>query len=144
MDLRALDRLAAPHAGVVSRPKLLAAGWTESQVVHAVRAGALFRIYPGVYRVAGAQWSRRAAQHAALFAAGEEAHVARWSAAELHGVVEPRNGPVDVVVPHPRSYRGDADRLLRVSRTRSLPERDRDRRFGLPVSAPARTLMGRP
>ena len=141
MDLRALDHLATPHAGIASRPDLLAAGWSESQVARAVRSGTLIRICPGVYRVAGAPWSRRAAQHAALFAAGEHAHLARWSAAELHGVVEPRNGPVDVVLPHPRNYVGGADRLLRVSRTRSLPEQDRDRRLGLAVTAPARTLL---
>ncbi len=141
MDLRTLDRLAAPHAGVVSRAELLVAGWSEGQIARAARTGALIRVCHGVYRVAGARWSRSAAHHAALLAAGEEAHLARWSAAALHDFVEPRNGPVDVLLPHPRSYTGGEDRLLRVQRTRSLPEADRDQRLGLPVTAPARTLL---
>ena len=141
MDLHALDHLAAPHAGIVSRPELLGAGWSESQVARAVRSGALIRICQGVYRVAGASWSRRAAQHAAVLAAGDDAHLSRWTAAELHGIVEPRKGPVDVLLPHPRSSTEGADRLLRASRTRSLPEQDRDQRVGLPVTAPARTLL---
>jgi very-short-patch-repair endonuclease/predicted transcriptional regulator of viral defense system len=141
MDLRTLDHLAAPHAGVVSRFELLAAGWSESQVARAVRSGALIRVCHGVYRVAGARWSRRAAYHAAVLTVGVDAHVARWSAAELHGFVEPRRGPVDVLLPHPRSYAGRSDRIIRVHRTRSLPEQDRDERDGLPVTAPARTLL---
>jgi very-short-patch-repair endonuclease len=45
--------VASGQAGLVSQAQLLAAGLTPSQITYRVRTGALVRIAPGVYRIAG-------------------------------------------------------------------------------------------
>jgi very-short-patch-repair endonuclease len=141
MDLFALDRLAAPRAGVVARAELEALGWSDGRIAHAVHSGALIRVWRGVYRLAGVAWTRRAGFHAAVLAVGADAHLARWSAAELHGFCEPRPRPVDVLIPHRRTVEVRTDGFLRISRTRALPEPDRAVVGELPVTAPARTVL---
>ncbi|MCA1784263.1 MAG: DUF559 domain-containing protein [Intrasporangiaceae bacterium] len=141
MDAHRLDELAAPRAGIVARADLVAIGWSRSRVDRRVRSGDLLPLAPGVFRVAGAPWTRTAATHAALLIAGTEAHLARWSAAERHGFREPHRGPVHVVVPRGSlrvgSYRG----LLDIQHTRSLPDIDRNRLDGIAVTSAARTLL---
>jgi predicted transcriptional regulator of viral defense system len=78
----ALDELALPQAGVVSGSQLLAAGWSSRAIDRGLARGRLTRVARGVYRVSGAPWGRRAAQHAALLLVGHAATLARWSAAE--------------------------------------------------------------
>jgi hypothetical protein len=137
----ALDELARPQAGVVSRSQLLAGQWSSGAIERAIACGRLTRVARGVYRVSGAPWSRRAAQHAALLLVGPGATLARWSAAELHGFAEPRGGPLDLLAPHPRRQPADADELLRLRSTRDLPPVDRCEIDGLPVTSGARTLV---
>jgi very-short-patch-repair endonuclease/predicted transcriptional regulator of viral defense system len=141
MDADTLDRVASPQGGIITRADLLAAGWSRSRVDRARRSGELRVLAPGVFRVAGAPWTRRAAHHAAILIAGENAHLARWTAAELHGFGEQRPGPIDVTVPRGRIRAGSHPSLLRVKHTRSLPDPDRCRRGGLPVTSGARTLL---
>ena len=136
-----LDHLARRQAGVVARRQLIAVGWSSSRLHRAVARGRLIQVARGVYRVAGAPWSRAAAQHAAILMAGDGALLARWSAAELHGIADPRRGPVEVVAPHPRKEPEGAGRLLRLKCTRSLPDHEQSERSGLPVTSGARTLL---
>ena len=136
-----LDRLAAARSGIVARRHLLTTGWSPSAIHRAVHRGQLFPLVPGVFRVAGAPWSRSAAQHAALLIAGEEAHLARWSAAEVHGFGERHHGPIEVLLPRGTGRPAGRSDLVRVRHTRSLPEADRTAKAGLALTAPARTLL---
>ena len=103
--------------------------------------GRLLRVGRGVYRASGAPWSRRAAQHTAILLVGEGVVLARWSAAELHGFVENRGGPLDVLAPHPHRQPADADGLVRLRTTRTLPPDERCEVHGLPATSGARTLL---
>jgi predicted transcriptional regulator of viral defense system len=136
-----LDHLARRQAGVVARRQLLAVGWSSSRLHRAVARGRLVQVVRGVYRVAGAPWSRAAAQHAAILMAGDGAVLARWSAAELHGIAEPKRGPVEVLAPHPRKSPEGSGWLLRLKCTRSLPDHEQSERSGLPATSGARTLL---
>lgn len=136
-----LDDLARPHAGVVSRRLLREAGWSPSQIDRAVNLGALHRLGRGVYRTAGAPVSRSAARHAAILLLGHDAVIAGRSAAELHGFADPRPGPIEVLVPHHLRAPEHARELVRVRRTRSLPQAHRTDVDGLGVTTPPRTLL---
>jgi very-short-patch-repair endonuclease len=136
-----LEELGRRQAGVVTRGQLLATGWSSSAVDRALRSHRLHVIRSGVYRVCGSPWTRRAAQHAALLVMGDGAALARWTAAELLGFAEPRRGPVEVCAPHTRRLRTGSDHLLRLTRTRDLPPRERTEVDGLPTTSGARTLL---
>jgi hypothetical protein len=135
------DRLLRTQAGIVTRAQLLAAGWSSSAVGRAVASGRLLGVTPGVYRVAGAPWSRRCAQWAALLSAGPGSALARWSAAEAHGFAEPQKRPVDVIVPPPRRGPAQPAAFVRVHRSRTLRPDERCEVAGLVLTTGARTLL---
>lgn len=141
MDSHRLDQLATPRAGIVTRADLIAAGWSPSRVYRRVGSGDLLPLAPGVFRVAGAPWTRTAATHAALLIAGPDAHLARWSAAERHGFHDRRQGPVHVIVPRGGLRVGSHRGLLEVAHTRCLPHIDRCVIDGVAVTSAARTLL---
>ena len=141
LPLSSLEHLARPQAGVVSRSQLIGAGWSASSIDRAMRRGALRPVGRGVFRAAGAPWTRRAARYAALLLAGEDATIARWSAAEVHGFAEARTGPITVTVPHDRRKRRGHDELVRVRRSRHLPSEDVTIVDGLRVTTGQRTVL---
>lgn len=136
-----LEELGRRQAGVVTRRQLLAAGWSSAAIDRALRSERLHVIRPGLYRLCGAPWTRRTAQHAAVLLVGDGAVLARWSAAELLGLVQPRRGPIEVCAPHTRRRRAESDGLLRLIRTRRLPPTERTEVDGLPTTSAARTLL---
>ena len=136
-----LDQLARPHAGIVTRSQLRLAGWSSSRIDRSTDRGMLIPVARGVYRVAGAPLSRRAARFAALAIAGDRAVLAGWSAAEVHGFSEARPGPFRALVPHGTSARNSDTSLVRVSRTRRLAPDETNRIDGIPVTDAARTLL---
>ena len=141
MDPLLLEHLAQHRAGIVGRRHLVDAGVTPNRVDRALARGRLIPIAPGVYRVAGAPWTRRAAQHAALLVAGPAACLARWSAAELCGIADQRRGPLQVLVPHERRSTRAATRLVTAQRSRTLQGDERRELEGLAVTSGARTLL---
>ncbi|MFU8841937.1 MAG: type IV toxin-antitoxin system AbiEi family antitoxin [Nitriliruptoraceae bacterium] len=136
-----LERFTGQHAGIVSRAQLLAAGWSSGRIEHALRTERLVAVHAGVYRIGGAPWTRTAGRHAAVMIAGDDAVLARWSAAEALGFAPPRPGPLQVLVPHQRRPRPSSNRLVSVTRTRTLVPGDVREIDGLPVTDPARTLL---
>ena len=136
-----LDELAGTQAGIVARRQLLGAGWPPVAVERAVAGRQLVPVARGVYRLCGAPWDRAAARHAAVLLVGDDAVLAGWTAAELHGLADPREGPVDVCAPVARRRPAGADDLLRLTRTRSLPVDEVAEVAGLPVTSVARTLL---
>ncbi len=136
-----LERFAGQHAGIVSRARLLAVGWSSGRIDHALRTERLVAVHAGVYRIGGAPWTRTASRHAAVMIAGDDAVLARWSAAEALGFAPPRPGPLQVLVPHHRRPRPSTGRLVSVTRTRTLTPEDVREIDSLRVTDPARTLL---
>src|SRR4051812_36468035 len=75
--------LAETQYGVISRVQLLALEFTEHQIDRRVRTGALVRMFPGVYRVAGTPVSGRQRAFAAILWLGDGAVVSHLTGAVL-------------------------------------------------------------
>ena len=75
---------------------------------------------------------------AAVLACGAESMVSHQTAAELWGVRPPRGGPVEISVPAAldRAVHG-----IRLHRRRSLDPSELQRRLGIPITSPIRTLV---
>jgi very-short-patch-repair endonuclease len=131
-----MARAARQHA-VVTGDDLAAAGLGRGAIARRLAEGRLRRIHFGVYLVGPAPLPRTR-DMAAVLACGRTAVLSHRSAAALWGIRPPWNGPVDVTASagHPR---GDAG--IRVHRVRTLDKTDITRRQGVPVTAPARTLL---
>jgi hypothetical protein len=137
---RSLDDLALGRSGIVTRHDLRTAGWPSSAVDRALRTGRLHRIAAGVYRVDGAPFTRTAARHASL-AIVTRALLAHRSAAELHGFVEQRAGPISLLLPHHYRTPRPVGELFTISRTRTLRDEEWCEVDGLAATTPARTLL---
>ncbi|MEO8091582.1 MAG: DUF559 domain-containing protein [bacterium] len=99
-----------------------------------VASGWLRQVHAGVYSIGG-PLSTEGRWMAAVLAAGEGAMLSHRSAGELRGYVEPIEGPIHVTARHGRrTHRG-----VVLHRTR-WPEHP-DRRHGMPVTTPDRTLL---
>jgi very-short-patch-repair endonuclease len=134
----ALARLAAAQRGVVTLAQLRACGLGRGAIRHRVARGRLHRLHRGVYLVGHPLPPPLALEAAAVLACGPGAVLSHRSAASLWGLHPAAGGPVEVTTPA-RGRRGGAG--LRVHRVRALNPRDVRRRFGLPLTAPARTLL---
>ena len=118
--------------------ELLAAGVSHRRVGALVRAGTLHRVHRGVYKVGTPVVSNHGRLLAAVYAVGTGSVVSHLDAAALHGLpVGARQGAVSVT-----SRRGRGDRRgIRVHPTRRLHPDDVTSIRGIPVTAPARTLL---
>lgn len=131
-------RLAAAQHGVVAHAQLLGCGLSPDAIAHRVRGLRLHRLHRGVYAVGHAAPTELGPIVAGLLAVGEGAHVSHRACAAIHGFGDPVPGAIDITV----ARRGPHSRPgLRVHRVRRLHPRDVGRRLGLPVIAPARTLL---
>jgi very-short-patch-repair endonuclease len=138
--------LAARQHGVISRPQLLAAGLSSDQIDSRITRGRLHRTWRGVYAVGRPQLTQRGWWMAAVLACGRSSVLSHDSAAALWGIRamkglrregrRPREIHLSLLGSTTRSLAG-----LRVHRRRRLPEGDRTRRDGIPVTSPARTLI---
>jgi very-short-patch-repair endonuclease len=135
---RTIARKATSQSGPITRQQLTEAGLTQSAVNRRTAKGALHRVYRGVYLVGHEALAPRARETAALLAAGETAVISHVSAANLWGIaaVEDEGIHVTVIGRRRRSRPG-----LIVHYASSLDPRDVRRLHGLPVTAPARTIV---
>jgi hypothetical protein len=140
-DRRELDRLARRRAGIVTRPMLLEAGWSRSRVDRAVAGALLLPVAKGVYRTPGTPWGLPATYHAAQAATGEEGALARRSAAEVLGLVDARQAPHHLVIPHRRRPPSVPTTLAVVARSRTLLAHEVTDVSGLRTTTAARTLL---
>jgi predicted transcriptional regulator of viral defense system len=134
----AVARLAAAQFGVLSLAELRACGLHRQAVLVRVGNGRLHRLYRGVYAVGHANPPLEGRFLAAVKACGPGAVLSHFSAAALFGLVAWDGRLPEVTV------RGAATRVhrgLRAHRTASLDPVDIARRNGIPVTAPARTLL---
>jgi very-short-patch-repair endonuclease len=131
-----LDRLAAEQDGIVTLAQLGALGLGKDAVHHRARSGRLHRVHRGVYAVGRPEVTARGRFRAAVFAVAGS-RLAYRSAAALWGFMPEAEEPVDVLVVGAR--RSPAG--IRAHSTTRLPARDVQRRFGIPVTEPHRTLL---
>lgn len=112
-------------------------GFTPRSVQSATAAGHLHRLHQGVYAVGHTNLSLEGRCLAAVLASGRNALLSHFSAGWLLGLVSTRPIPVHVTTPLPRKRRG----AVRVHRSRTLEERDRQMERGIPVTSVSRTAL---
>ena len=135
---RRVAELAAAQHGVVAIDELYACGLSRKAVSHRSRTGHLHRLHHGIYAVGHANPPLPGRWLAAVKACGEGAVLSHFSAAALWEIVtwDDRFPEVTVEDTTPVARHG-----LRVHRTIALARADRATRDGIPVTAPARTLV---
>jgi very-short-patch-repair endonuclease len=134
--LEVVHRLAKRQHRVVGRGQLAELGMTAGAIKWWVRSGRLHPLHRGVYAVGHREVTRLGAYLAAVFACGPEAVLSHESAAALWGLRRDRPAlPIEVSAPGQRRRGG-----LRVHRRRLAPG-ERTFRLGVPVAAPALTLV---
>jgi len=132
-----VDRKAHTQHGLVTLAQLRELGFTTAMVRTARRSGQLTDVHPGVYRVLGASPSHRQRLLAATLRAGRPAAVMGRSAADVWGL-RADSEHVEIVVPHGNSTRPKG---ASVHRSADLDPNHFTRRFGLPITKPARTIL---
>jgi very-short-patch-repair endonuclease len=130
---RAISELARRQHGVVGRAQLKALGLGDDAIDWRVRRRRLHRVHRGVYVVGYPHLTRNGGFMAAVLACGEGAALSHFSAAVLWGMLS-SGGRIHVTTPRDREPPG-----LVVHRGR-LDGEVRER-AGIPVTAPARTLI---
>ena len=132
----AIAALAGRQGGVVGIGQLLAAGLTRAAVARRVAAGALHPLQRGVYAVGHRDLAVRGRRWAAVLAYAPDGVLSDRSAAAAYGFVT-GGGLLHVTVrPAGRRPRDG----VRLHRRRLAPD-EITRLDGLPVTAPARTLL---
>ena len=133
-----IRRSAAAQLGLVTRPVLVAHGFTDDQIRHRTRNGSLHPLHPGVYLTGAERPTFEQRVLAACLACGDGAVVSGTSAAAVWGFVGFDEEPVDVTVPPERRPRVFGVRLHRVQLRDRL---DRTHRGPIPITTHARTLL---
>jgi very-short-patch-repair endonuclease len=131
--------LATAQHGVITRAQLLALGMSNTAISRSGRVGRLHRLYYGVYAVGHRVLTREGRWMAAVLAAGEAAVVSHATAATAWELRPPGAGAIHVTVP------GDNGRKrrpgIRIHRSTTLTPHDTTTWRGIPITAPARTLI---
>lgn len=130
-----IDRRARGQYGLITWTQLLDVGVPASSIGRLVERGALVRVFPGVYRVAGAPVTWHQRQLAALLAAGPEAAASHRAGAYLWEVWD-GEPEIEISVPRRQAIRLPG---VIVHRTRD-PMRVYHRK-GIPVTTPMRVVV---
>jgi very-short-patch-repair endonuclease len=135
--VRAAGHARAQH-GIVTAEQLSACGLRSEAITMRLRKGLLQRVHRGVYAVGCGPLTLEARFLAAVLACGQDAFLSHFSAAALERLMTWEQRHVEVTVVGWSTARRPG---LRVHRARALDPRDVDRRHGIPVTTPARTLL---
>jgi very-short-patch-repair endonuclease len=148
------DREAAAQAsrrnGVIAHRELVAAGLGKDAIGHRLRTGRLFPMHRGVYLLGHTAAPPLAWESAAILACGHGALVSHESAGHLWELL-PRPRP-SRRRPHELSERHDVDVTIagrdcgqrpgiRLHRVAAFDTRDARTIHGIPITAPARTIL---
>ncbi len=131
--------VAARQLGLITAEQLIAAGVGRGSIRWRLANGALHRVFRGVYLVGHAVPATGAVEFAAVLACGRDTLVSHRSAAGLWELApSPPRDEVEVTVigRDCRSRPG-----LRVHQTHEIADADRGTKNGIPVTAPALTLI---
>jgi very-short-patch-repair endonuclease len=129
--------LATMQYGVVSRAQLLAAGIGPGAIETRLKRHQLHPLHRGVYAVGHTALVPLARELAAVLACGSGAVLSHRTAAWIWRILEFAGELIDVTVPRSNRRRPG----LTVHRSRSLGPEDTRVHRGIPVTAPARTLL---
>jgi len=130
--------LAGRQHGIVARRQLLALGFSARSIEHRVARGRLHLVMHGVYAVGWPKLTPKRRWMAAVLACGDDAMLSHRSAAALWEIGTDRPNVVDISV----RRRCELHRPgLRVRGRPTLTPNDIGLRDGIPVTAPARTLI---
>jgi very-short-patch-repair endonuclease/predicted transcriptional regulator of viral defense system len=132
-----IAQLAARQHGCVTWRQLVDAGVDRGAIAHRLAHSRLHRVHRGVYLVGHGLAPPLARESAAVLACGEGAVLSHLAAATLFGILQHDDPEIDVTVVGCRKQRAG----IRVHSVRSLDPRHVTRRRGLPVTAPARTML---
>jgi very-short-patch-repair endonuclease len=132
-----IGTLATRQYGVVSRGQLLAARIGPGAIATRLKRHQLHPLHRGVYAVGHRALVPLAREMAAILACGPGAVLSHYSAAWLWDLLELASELIDVTVARSNRRRHG----LRVHRSRSLAADDVRVLQGIPVTAPARTLL---
>lgn len=132
-----LATLATMQYGVVSRAQLLAAGIGPSAIETRLKRHQLHPLHRGVYAVGHTALVPLAREMAAVLACGPGAVLSHRTAAWVWRILEVAGELIEVTVSRSNRRRPG----LIVHRSRSLGPDDTRMHRGLPVTAPARTLL---
>jgi very-short-patch-repair endonuclease len=135
---RAVNWIAARQLALVTTAQLRLAGVGRGFAESRCAKGSMRRLHRGVYVMGSAPLLPGARELAAVLACGGETFVSHRAGAFIWGLAKRAGGNVDVTVVgrHCRSRPG-----LSVHRPKQLDPRDRAVKRGIPVTAPARTLV---
>lgn len=151
---REIAAIAREQHGIVTARQLLEVGLSDTAISKRAARGRLHRLHRGVYAVGHLGLSQEARWMAAVLACGEGAVLSHFAAAALWGMMQPREGRIDVSVPTQAGRRQRpgirihrcqtlAQVIEAPSRTAGLEKRQprpvavRNR---IPVTAPLRTV----
>ena len=140
--------IAGRQHGVLARAQMLRAGIGRDLVRSRVVNRRLLPIFPGVYALGTGSLGRRGRWMAAVLAAGRFGALSHRSAAALHGLIHPGQGPIEAVRPGSKGRHlwseptPGAPRFAVVIRhTRRLPDSDVVVIDRIPVTSVERTLL---
>ncbi len=128
--------LAGRQHGVVGRWQLSKIGLTDQMIKTRIAHGALIRLHRGVYAVGHRALTVESRWMAAVLAHGPDAVLSHRSAGQLWGLYPRSEIAPEVTAPGSRATR----RRLVVHRG-SLPADEVGRRWGIPVTSVARTML---
>jgi very-short-patch-repair endonuclease len=150
LDERIAARAGTQH-GVITTAQLYEAGASRSSISRRVRSGRLTKLYRGVHLVGpfALEWTR---EMAAVLVGGPDAVVSHCSALPLWGLGGETRPATTAVAQlarlstdpvHVSATRGSSGRTsgICLHRVSDLPPTDYTRRFGVPVTTPARTIL---
>jgi very-short-patch-repair endonuclease len=130
---------ATSHHGLITQQQAARLGMSRSAWYRAIASGRLDGLYPGVARLPGTTTTPMVRIAAAVLACGSGAVASHRSAASLWGVERPSRDPIDVTLPRGRRTMA----LPGVITHRPVDRSDLTvvRRYGIPVTSPARTAI---
>ena len=135
---RAIGNAAAAQRGLVHLRQLRAAGFGRTRATRLVKRGSLYPLLPRVFAVGRPALEPLALELAVVLWLGRDAVLSHRSAAAIWGLVPAPDGQVDVTIVgrDARSHEG-----ITTYRVDEIDGRDVRIRDGLPVTAPARTVI---
>jgi very-short-patch-repair endonuclease len=134
-----IGMIAGSQRGRVARDQLRECGIGPGAIDRRLRSGRLERVHQAVYALPHTSELPLAAEAAALLACGQDAVLSHHSAATLWRLRPGSAQPVHVTIPGRRGL--PAPHGVKLHRSRTLSDADLRLHEGLPVTAPARTLL---
>jgi very-short-patch-repair endonuclease len=135
---RAIAELAGRQRGVVTRAQLLRVGLTPGAIDHRLASARLHPVYRGVYLVGHPVPVKGARELAAVLTCGRGAVLSHRSAASLWRLLPNAATEIDVTLV---GRKCESRPGIRVHCVAALDRRDVRKLGGIPVTAPARTIL---